>query len=139
MVAVSIKSVAGILVSGSLVMSSTAAVASTSSSFAAPQLNPWAALAALSGGAPAVAMCGAAVAAAAAQPSAGCVLPQTDAPPPVAQSGPPQPIPVPPVEAAGGGLGIDPLLIALGVLAAGAGLYLVLHDSGDNNNNNSPA
>ena len=137
MVAVSSRSVLGIIVSGSLVMSSTAAVASTSSSFSAPQINPWAALAALSGGAPAVAMCGAAVAAAAAQPSAGCVLPQTDLPPPVAQSAPPQPIPVPPVEAAGGGLGVSPLIIALGVLAAGAGLYLALHKKKDNNN--SPA
>jgi hypothetical protein len=83
-------------------------------------------------------LCGAAAVAAAAQaPGTGCVLPVQDAAPPVAQTAPPQPIPVPPVEAAGGGLAFDPLLLALGALAAGALIYfLVKHN---HNHSNSPA
>jgi hypothetical protein len=124
----------GVLIAGSMLFSSTAAAAAATS---APtyQPDPWAVLSVMSGGASAVAVCGAAAAAAAAaQPATGCVLPQVDAPPPVAQNPPPQPIPVPPVETVGGGLGISPLLWALAVIAAGVGLYLVLHD----NSGNSP-
>jgi hypothetical protein len=50
---------------------------------------------------------------------------------------PPAPVPVPPVEPASAGLGINPLFIALGVLAAGALLYFVLRHH-HNNNANSP-
>jgi hypothetical protein len=69
------------------------------------------------------------------------VLPAQEAPPPVAaEAGPPQPIPVPPVEAAaGGGLGVDPLLLALGAILAGVGIYFLVKGGGSNNNNNSPA
>jgi hypothetical protein len=115
------KPFVGILAAGSLLVSSTGAVAAPTSS-APPQISPWAALTALSGGAPAAALCGAA-AVAAAQPGPGCVLPVADAVP-VAQ--PPAPVPVPPVEPTGGGLGIDPLLLALGALAAGALIYFLL-------------
>src|SRR6059058_5896306 len=105
--------VTGMIVAGALFFSSTGAVAATS---AAPpaSVSPWVALAALSGGAPAAALCGAAAAAAAAQtaPASGCVLPVVDQTP-VAAVEPPAPIPVPPVEAAGGGLMFDPLLLAL--------------------------
>ena len=127
----------GVLIAGSMLFSSTGAVAATSTA-PAYQPDPWAVLSAMSGGASAVALCGAAAAAAvAAQPAAGCVLPQVDVAPPVAQNPPPQPIPVPPVEPAGAGLGISPLLLALAAIAAGVGLYLVLHHSG-NGNGNSP-
>src|SRR5437870_2425902 len=91
----------GVMIAGSLFVSSTGAVAASSAA-PAPQVSPWAALTAMTGGAPAAALCGAAVVAAAAQAPGGCVLPVTDAPVPVAQSAPPQPIPVPPVEPAGG-------------------------------------
>ena len=126
----------GVAVAGSMLFSSTAAMAATIPP-SASQINPWAALTVMSGGAPAAAICGAAVVAATAQAPAGCVLPAVDTPPPVAQSAPPAPIPVPPVEPAGAGLGIDPLLLALGVLAGGLALYFVLRHH--HNNGNSPA
>jgi len=131
-----LKGVVGVWVAGSLFISSTGAVAASSS---APisSVSPWATLAALTGGAPAAALCGAAAVAAAAQaPAANCVLPVTDAPPPVAQSAPPAPIPVPPVEPAGGGLAFDPLLLGLGALAAGALIYFLVRKHGSSN---SPA
>lgn len=129
----------GCLIAGSMMFSSTGAVAATAS-VPISQPDPWAVLSVMSGGASAVAVCGAAAAAAAAaQPATGCVLPQVDAAPPVAQNPPPQPIPVPPVEPVGGGLGISPLLLGLAAIAAGVGLYLILHNNGDNNNANSPA
>ena len=120
----------GMLVAGSLMVSSTAAVAATTAS-AVPQVNPWATLTALSGGAPAAALCGAAVAAAAAQPAAGCVLPVNDA-------APPTPVPVPPVEPVGGGFGVSPLLLGLGALALGALIYFLVRNN-NNDNETSPA
>ena len=120
------KNFVGVLVAGSLMFSSTGAVAATASA-AAPQIDPWAALAVLSGGSPAATVCGAAAAAAAVAQPTGCVLPQLDVAPPVAQTAPPAPIPVPPVEPAGAGLGISPLILALGALAAGVALYFALH------------
>lgn len=123
----------GVLIAGSMLFSSTGAIAATSTPTYQP--DPWAVLSVMSGGASAVAVCGAAATAAvAAAPGNGCVLPQVDAAPPAAQSAPPPPIPVPPVEPAGAGLGISPLLLALAAIAAGVGLYLVLH----HNNGNSP-
>jgi hypothetical protein len=118
----------GVLVAGSLMVSSTGAVAASTAS-AIPQVSPWATLTALSGGAPAAALCGAAAVAAAAQTAPGCVLPVTDAPP-VAVA-PPAPVPVPPVEPVGGGFGIDPLLLGLGALALGALIYFLVRDDDD--------
>jgi hypothetical protein len=139
-----LKGVCGVLIASSLFVSSTGAVAAASSApvavpVSATQISPWAALSAMSGGASAAALCGAAVVAAAAQTPGGCVLPVLDAAPPVAQTTPPpQPIPVPPVEGPSGlGLGVDPLLLALGVLAAGALVYFLVRNK--NNNSNSPA
>jgi hypothetical protein len=126
----------GVLLAGSLVFSSTAAVGATAS--APAPINPWAALTAMSGAAPAAALCGAAAAAAAGQAGAGCVLPAVDTPPPVAQSGPPAPIPVPPVESAGG-FALSPLVLALGALAAGALLYFLVIKKDKDNEPNSPA
>ena len=128
----------GLMVAGSLFISSTGAAAATTAT-PAPQISPWAALTALSGGAPAAALCGAAAVAAAAQTAApGCVLPVADAAP-VATPPPPTPVPVPPVEPIGGGFGMNPLLLALGALAAGALIYFLVKDSGNNDENVSAA
>ena len=105
------KPAVAFVVAGSMFVSSTGAVAATASAPAPQQIQPWAAL------------CGTAAAAAQA-PAAGCVLPAVDAPAPVA--GPPPPTPVPPVEPVGGGLGISPLWLALGAIAAGALIYFLL-------------
>ena len=129
----------GVLVAGSLMFSSTSAIAATSPAAPAPN-SPWAALSAMSGAAPVAALCGAAAAAAVASqaPGAGCVLPAVDAAPPMAQTPPPQPIPVPPVEGASG-IGFNPLFLALGALAAGALIYfLVKGKDKDNDEPNSP-
>ena len=128
----------GVIIAGSLIFSSTSAIAATSP--AAPaNISPWAALSAMSGAAPAAALCGAAAAAAVASqaPGTGCVLPAVDAAPPMAQTPPPQPIPVPPVEAASG-FGFNPLFLALGALAAGALIYFLVKGNG-NDEPNSPA
>jgi hypothetical protein len=45
---------------------------------------------------------------------------------------------VPPVEPIGGGLGIDPLYLALGALAIGALVYFLLIKKHHNNNDVSP-
>ena len=127
------KAFVGVAVAGSMFASSTAAVAATSAA-PAPQVNPWAALAAMTGGAPAAAMCGAAGAAAAAQAPGGCVLPALDAPPPVAE-GPPQPLPVPAV-AAPAAFGFSPILLALAAIVTGVGLYFAV--KGSNGGANSP-
>jgi len=133
------RGLAAILAAGSLVVSSTGAAAATTS---LPEVSPWAALTAMSGGAPAAALCGAAAVAAAAQaPAGGCVLPVVDQPVAAVNTNPPPtPVPVPPVEPVGGGLGfgVDPLLLALGVLAAGGLAYLLLHKK-HHDNNASPA
>ncbi len=123
----------GVLVAGSLMVSSTAAVAATTAS-TVPQVSPWATLTALSGGAPATALCGAAAVAAAARTAPGCVLPVQDVA--VAPVPPPAPVPVPPVEPVGGGLGVNPLLLGLGALALGALIYFLVRN---NNNEASPA
>ena len=123
----------GVLVGGSLMFSSTAAVAATTAA-PVPQVRPWVILTAMSGGAPTAAMCGAAAAAAAAaaQAPTGCVLPALDAvPPPPA----PQPVAVAPVAAPAGGLGISPLLLGLLAIAAGIGIFALLENG---NRPNSP-
>src|SRR5438045_9605405 len=116
------RGVVGFLVAGSMVFCSTAAAASAP---APQQVAPWAALTALTGGAPAAALCGSAAVVAQA-PATGCVLPAVDVAPPVAQTAPPPPIPVPPVEAPSEGFGVSPLLLALAAVAAGVGLYFLL-------------
>lgn len=126
------RRVVGVLIAGSMVFSSTGALAATAAPTSQP--DPWAVLSVMSGGASAAAVCGAAaVAAAAVQPAAGCVLPQVDAAP---MAGPPAPTPIPPVAPESAGLGISPLLLALAAIAAGVGLYLLLHH---HHHNNSPA
>lgn len=126
----------------SLFVSSTGAVAATATS-PIHQVNPWAALAIMSGTAPVAALCNGATPVDPNVPpppgvTNGCILPVTDvavaAP---VEAGPPQPVPVPAVEPTGGGLGIDPLLLALGAVAVGVGIYFLVRKK--NNNGNSPA
>jgi hypothetical protein len=125
-----LKGVLGVVAAGSLMLSSTAAMASTPAPV--QQVDPWAVLTAMSGGAPAAAMCGAAAAAAAQAPT-GCVLPVVDAvpvpppPPQVVEAVPPPPV---------AGAGINPLFIALLAIAAGVGIFLAVHNNGSAN---SPA
>ena len=120
---------AAVMIAGSLMVSSTAANAAAS-------ISPWAALSGFGTQASHDATCGAATAAAAAGAATaaqgaagGCVLPVTDPappPPPVVQN---IPVPPPPVESAGGGgFGISPLVLALGALALGGLIYLLVHD-----------
>ncbi|MGZ2411035.1 hypothetical protein ACUXST_000432 [Sphingomonas sp. F9_3S_D5_B_2] len=121
-----VNRVVAAVIAGSMFFSSTGAVAATAQSAAPQQVSPWVALSALTAGAPAAALCGAAAAATAAQaPATGCVLPAVDAPPPVADAGPPPPVPVPAV-AAPSSFAISPLFLALGALAAGALIYFVV-------------
>ena len=124
-----VRVVIGALISGSMVLSSTVAVAATTS---VQQPSPWAVRAAMSGGAPAATICGAAAAAAQGAPG-GCVLPALDAAPPPAVA---EPAPVPPVAPPSAGLGISPVLLGLIALAAGIGIYLAVHNNG---HGNSPA
>ena len=131
------KAFVAALVAGSMVIGSTSAVAASSAApiaVPATQIDPWVALTAMSGGATAAALCGAATVAAAAQTPGGCVLPALDAAPVAQAAPPPQPIPVPPVEGPSG-LAFDPLLLALGALAAAALIYFLVR----HHHSNSPA
>ena len=123
-----LKGVCGAIVAGSLLLSSTAAVASAPAPV--QQADPWAVLTAMSAGAPAAAMCGSAATAATTQAPGGCVLPVTDAPPP------PPTETVPPPVVTEGGASINPLFIALLAIAAGVAIFLAVNNSG---NANSPA
>jgi hypothetical protein len=131
MVSSGLKGVFGACIAGSLMFSSTAALASAP----VQQIDPWAVLTAMSGGAPAAAMCGSAAAAAAAatQAPVGCVLPVVDVPPPPVASAAP---PAPPLLAESAGAGISPLLLGLLAVAAGVGLYFAVHSG---SHANSPA
>ena len=132
------KRFVGYAVAGALMVSSTVSVAAATPS--APTGNPWASLSMMSGAATAAAYCGSSATiagAASAVAPGGCVLPQIDPAAPVAQAAPPRPIPVPPVEAAGG-LYFDPLLIGLGALAIAALVYFLLIKKGGDSPN-SPA
>jgi hypothetical protein len=67
------------------------------------------------------------------------VLPQVDQPVAATTTGPPTPVPVPPVEAASGGFGVDPLILALGAVAAGALIYFLVIKKKHHHNDESPA
>jgi len=134
-----IKAMVGLGVAGSLLASSTAAAASAAP--APAPINPWAALASLAQGVPAATMCGGA--AGAAQAPGGCVLPATEAPPPVAEVTQPLPPPaavVAPVAVTAAGLsGVYPILAALALIAAAAGAYGFSKATGNVGGPNSPA
>lgn len=131
----------GVVLAGSLIFSSTGAVAATAGP-AAPQINPWVALTAMAGAAPAAALCNGQVPVDPTVPpppgvTPGCVLPVTDVVlPPVASNPPPAPIPVPPVEPAGSFV-LSPLILALAAVAAGALVYFLVKGKGGGSN--SPA
>ena len=128
-----VKGILGVVAAGSILLSSTAAVASAPAPV--QQVYAWAVLSAMSSGAPAAAICGAAAAAATAQAPGGCVLPVVDAPPPPVQTVEAVPPPPEPVAA---GAGISPLLIGLLAIAAGIGILLAV-SHGNGNHGNSPA
>jgi hypothetical protein len=110
-----------------MMFTSTAAFASAGP--APAKASPWVVLAGMSGGAPASALCGSA--AAAAQGAApGCVLPVVDQPV-AGVATQPSLMAVPPVETAGPGVGLSPMLIGLAALALGTVLYFVLRNTGD--------
>lgn len=131
------KGLVGVVAGSALFFSSTGAVAAASSS-PIQQLNPWAALAIMSGTAPVAALCNGATPVDPSIPTPpgvtnGCIMPVTDVVPvPPPQAGPPQPIPVPPVEPAGAGLGFDPLLLALAAVVLGAGIFFLVRNKGGN-------
>ena len=125
-----LKKAFGALVAGTLMFTSTVVVGARPAPPVVQQVNPWAALAALSAGAPAATICGSAAAAAAAQTVSGCVLPVVDTvPPPPA----PAPTPVPPIAAAGPGFGLNPLALGLLALVAGIGIFFAVR-GGDKSN-----
>src|SRR5689334_7336449 len=127
-----LKSVVGIMVSGSLLVGSTAAAAAPSVP-ATAQISPWATLTALTGGAPAAAVCGAAATAAAQPaPSGGCVLPAVDAPPPAPAA---SVLPPPPPPA---GYGVTPLLFGLVAIAAAVGFWFAVKGGSHHNTPISP-
>ena len=123
------------LICGSLIVSSTAANASAS-------ISPWAALSAFGTQSSRDAACAggttAAAGAVAAQAApSGCVLPVTDPPPP-----PPLaadvPVPPPPMVETGG-IGISPLVLALGALALAGLIYLIVKGGDDDEGSISPS
>lgn len=70
------------------------------------------------------AVCSQAASAVAAQGAAGCVLPATDAPPPIAQAPVSQPL-------AGANFGVNWLLLGLGSIALLAGISTLFNDDDD--------
>ena len=128
------KGIVGVLAGSALFISSTGAVAASSAA-PVPQFNPWAALAIMSGTAPVAALCNGATPVDPNVPpppgvTNGCIMPVTD----LVVAPPPQPVPVPPVEPAGAGLGFDPLLLAIGAVLIGTGIYFLVR----NKHGNSP-
>ena len=130
------KKVSGALVAIAMCTSSTGAIAASTHTSQPVSISPLVALSALASDASRTALCGAAAAAAAGAAALaqgatqGCVLPVVDqtAQVPVAEALPPPPVAPPPVAPiASEGLGISPLLLALVAVAAGVGLYFLLH------------
>ena len=140
------KTFAGAVAAMALLTSSTGAIAaSTQHKVHQASISPLVALSALGSGASRAALCGAssvaaAGAAAAAQGAApGCVLPVVDAvpPPAVVETAPPPPMMEPMVEPVGG-MGISPLLLALGAVALGLLAWQLLDDDEDGDFDLSP-
>ena len=129
------KTFAGAVAALALCTSSTGAIAaSTQHTVQQASISPLVALSALGSGASRAALCGASAAAVAGAAAAsqgaapGCVLPVVDAvPPPAVVEAPPpmEPVAEPYVQ---GGMGISPLLLVLGAIAAGVLAYYLLKD-----------
>ena len=140
------KTFAGALAALALCTSSTGAIAaSTQHSVRQASISPLVALSALQSSASRAALCGASAAAiagaaAASQGAApGCVLPAVDAvpPPAVVETAPPpvEPMGPPIVE---GGMGISPLLLVLGAIAAGFLIWHLIDEDEDGDFDLSP-
>ena len=99
-----VKSLLAVLAAGSLLFGSEASAAASASQ--PQQVNPWAALAALSGGPPAAAVCGSS---ARKVQASGCELPMTPASTPPAA-----------------GYGVTPLLLGLAAIASAAGFWFAV-------------
>ena len=135
------KTFAGALAALALCTSSTGAIAaSTQHNAQQAGISPLVALSALQSSASSAALCGASAAAiagaaAASQGAApGCVLPAVDAvpPPAVVESPPPmEPMAAPIVE---GGMGLSPLFLVLGAIAAGLLAWHLLDDDNEDGN-----
>ena len=127
--------ISALIAGASLLLTTPAAAASAIPS--AGSISPWAALSAFGTQASGAALCASSVAAASAAQAAparpGCVLPVVDAVPPPVVTGPPPVAALPP--AVGGGLGISPLLLGLGLLTV-IGLLALAH--GDDDDGQSP-
>lgn len=129
------KTFAGALAALALCTSSTGAIAASAQhNVQRASISPLVALSALQSSASRAALCGASAAAVAGAAAAsqgaapGCVLPAVDAvPPPAAVEYPPpiEPMAAPIVE---GGMGVSPLLLVLGAIAAGVLAYYLLKD-----------
>ena len=130
------KTFAGAVAALALCTSSTGAIAaSTQHSVQQASISPLIALSALGSGASRAALCGASAAAVAGAAAAsqgaapGCVLPVVDAvPPPAVVEAPPPMEPVAAEPYVQGGMGISPLLLVLGAIAAGVLAYYLLKD-----------
>ena len=131
---ISSKKLIGAAAAASFLLSSTAATAASMPKTTQP--NPLAVLSVMSGGAPTTVLCGAAAATAAQPMASGCVLPQVDTPPAVAQGGASQPLAM--VPPAGAGLGFSPLLMGLSLIAVSAAAYFAVRKH-HNNHAISPA
>lgn len=131
---VGLNKVIAALIAGSMLAGSTSAIAAAPAPAVSQQVSPWVALTALTAGAPATTLCGAAAAAAAAgqAPTAGCVLPAVDAPPPMAEAvQTPAPLAAEPIYA------FQPLYLALASLAVGGLIYALTRN--DHHHHISPA
>jgi len=120
------KGIIASIAAGAMLTSPTSALASGN---APQQINPWAALTALSGGPSAAALCGASASASAMQPTTGCVLPVIDTPAPVANVA--TTAPPPPVAA---GSATTTLLLGLVAIASAVGFWFAVNGHGHNNN-----
>jgi hypothetical protein len=110
--------VAALMVAGSLLLGSSAANASAT-------LSPWLALSAFGTQSSTSAICPDGTT------SQACAVQGTEPTPPVVGN---IPIPPPPIRSANrssGGFGISPLVLALGALAIGGLIYLLVHKKGD--------
>lgn len=121
-----VRSILGASIAGGLFMSPASAGASAPS--IAQQVDPWAVLAAMSGGAPAATICSSA-AVTATNRTAGCVLPVVDPLPTAAAQ--------PPLAAGTQEEGINSLLTGLVAIVASVEIYFAVH--GSDQHANSPA
>ncbi len=129
------KSMNWVAAVAALAMSASApAAAAVSSKASTPTYSPWVMMSAMASQGSASAMCAASASASAASmqgAAPGCVLPQVDAPVPVAQAPEAAPLDTAVVApAAASGIGFLPILLGLAALAGVAALFL---SNSDNN------